>query len=295
MRVQPSGWTFFNAEKSERCAVLEPQLRSALAELKTSWPQNDALSASVINAARHAEVRAPDADGRPAVYVGGLSNTGAADVIAAMFRRRLGHRWLVAVEHMSDSPWPSQRQWLTPDVFGLFPLGRFQQINTEVNRLLVAQVVRGARRRHCQTFLDLFAGAGNFALPLSAAGLRGTAIEISTLSTQASQRAAAQQGLDDLECRNGRAADCLRDRGPADLVVVDPPRAGLGEAVASSAEGARRHIALCSCNPRTLVADLDKLRALGFQIDEATAFDMFPHTKHVEVLVWLQRRIPSQS
>jgi 23S rRNA (uracil1939-C5)-methyltransferase len=191
---------------------------------------------------------------------------------------------------------PPESSWarhpLTESVHLLAPPGAFTQVNWAVNRRLVAEVVAGASQRHARSFADLHCGAGNFALPLLAAGLRGVGIDAHELSIRAARVAARQQGLGG-EFVAGDVVDVLRDgiaRGVAhDLVLLDPPRTGMREGLDLVARTARRHIALCACDPATGARDLSRLCELGWQIESLAAFDMFPHTHHVELLAWLGR------
>jgi 23S rRNA (uracil1939-C5)-methyltransferase len=75
-----------------------------------------------------------------------------------------------------------------------------------------------------------------------------------------------------------------------DLVVVDPPRGGLGENVIrglAKLEPAR--LTYVSCDPSTLARDLGQLSGLGYQIDEAHLIDLFPQTFHIESVFHLAR------
>jgi tRNA/tmRNA/rRNA uracil-C5-methylase (TrmA/RlmC/RlmD family) len=74
-----------------------------------------------------------------------------------------------------------------------------------------------------------------------------------------------------------------------DVVVADPPRAGLGSARLAVTRLARRNVVLCSCNPRSLVRDVAALVAEGFRVESVTLFEMFPQTPHLESVVWLER------
>jgi len=73
-----------------------------------------------------------------------------------------------------------------------------------------------------------------------------------------------------------------------DLLVVNPPRRGIGEQLATriEASGVER-VLYSSCNPRTLAADLAHLPSM--RVVRSRLFDMFPHTEHAEVLVELVR------
>jgi tRNA/tmRNA/rRNA uracil-C5-methylase (TrmA/RlmC/RlmD family) len=72
-------------------------------------------------------------------------------------------------------------------------------------------------------------------------------------------------------------------------VVIDAPRAGAREVVSAAAKLSSRSIVVCSCNVETLARDLAAFKAEGFALDELRAFDMFPHTQHLEALAWLTR------
>ena len=79
--------------------------------------------------------------------------------------------------------------------------------------------------------------------------------------------------------------------GPPDLVVVDPPRAGLaGKALRRLGRLEAPRIVYVSCNPTTLAGDVKTLRAdFGYELVRARPVDMFPHTPHVECVSLLER------
>ena len=73
-----------------------------------------------------------------------------------------------------------------------------------------------------------------------------------------------------------------------DLIIVNPPRRGLGKSLCDSlSEFAPKAIVYSSCNPHTLMSDLEYIT--GYQITKVQMFDMFPHTDHFEVLVMLEQ------
>ncbi len=185
-----------------------------------------------------------------------------------------------------------QRFELTPQVYLLAPPGCFTQVHWQLNRALVAQVVAGARARGATSFLDAYAGCGNFALPLLGAGLSGKAIESHPLAIRAASEAARRQGLPAQGFLSGdsaaRGRELLRQGQRFDLVLLDPPRAGVKHGLAELAALARGWLVMCSCNPVTLARDLKALLEQGFVLEELTAFDMFPETHHLETLVWLR-------
>ena len=91
----------------------------------------------------------------------------------------------------------------------------------------------------------------------------------------------------------GQVVEELRDRsGDPDVVIVDPPRAGLaGKALRRLGKLGARRIVYVSCNPTTLASDVKALRdEYGYELRRARPVDMFPHTPHVEVVALLERR-----
>ncbi|MGO1612416.1 MAG: 23S rRNA (uracil(747)-C(5))-methyltransferase, partial [Brevibacterium aurantiacum] len=74
-----------------------------------------------------------------------------------------------------------------------------------------------------------------------------------------------------------------------ECVIVNPPRRGIGARLSAALEESGiDHIVYSSCNPLTLAKDLDRMPS--YTVERARVFDMFPHTKHLEVAVVLQRR-----
>ena len=171
------------------------------------------------------------------------------------------------------------------------PPDAFVQVNWDVNLLIVAEIVEGARRRQVRRFLDLYAGAGNFTLALAAAGFSGVSVEGHQSAALSARRSLEARGFANVEVRADDVRAVLPTLGtavePFDLVVLDPPRAGAAEILTSLVELAPRAIAYCSCDPVTLARDLRTLVARGYTLEAVSGFDMFPGTHHLEALAWL--------
>lgn len=283
MRVDRRGVpVFFNANKSESCPVVRSSVLDTIRSLKSALGNADLLQP-----VSHLEVRGCD-DERASVF---LVFAGAPNrQVALELRDRLTHT-LVGYRGMAPSEHPHQRCRITDRTEAFVPLGSFVQVNDGVNRALVSHVVSGARERGVRSFLDLYAGSGNFALALAEAGIAGTAVELDSVAVDKMRVAARVQNLRDLEASVGESvqlASRWMELGRfADLVIIDPPRAGVRRGLIEMATCGRTHVVVCSCNPPTLSRDLAQLLRAGMTIERLTAFDMFPHTAHLEVAAWL--------
>jgi 23S rRNA (uracil1939-C5)-methyltransferase len=265
------------------CVVADPRINQALASIRRlarRFP--DALGGF-----SDVELRATRTD----VIARFVPRDGIKPIAAEPFLRALGKELRVAATER-EAQALSERRSLTADVFVEIPADAFSQINEPVNRELVAAVLAGAKARALSSFCDLFAGVGNFALPLARSGLTGVMVERTPSAVLAAQRAAAEQGIPKLKARTADAAraltDLVREGQRFDLVVLDPPREGAPEVVAGIPQLSPRAVAYVACDPVTLSRDLKPLLAAGLVIKSVQAFDMFPRTHHFEILVWLE-------
>ncbi|MEW5838749.1 MAG: 23S rRNA (uracil(747)-C(5))-methyltransferase RlmC [Pseudomonadota bacterium] len=167
----------------------------------------------------------------------------------------------------------------------------FFQTNTEVAAALYRTACDWAAELAPQDAWDLFCGVGGFALHLAPV-VRGkvTGIEISAEAIASAQQTAAQLGLESAQFRALSADDFAQGRlDVPELVVVNPPRRGLGADLCAYLEqSSLRWLLYSSCNAQSLAQDLARMP--GLVPLRAQLFDMFPHTTHGEVLVLLARR-----
>jgi len=173
------------------------------------------------------------------------------------------------------------------------PGGGFTQVNWAVNAELTQALLKGAEERAARSFLDLYAGVGNFTVPLARAGLSGIAVELERTATAALREALREQGLESVKVIEGDVAVALTRRGidtGMDLAVLDPPRAGAKAALEPLVALRPRAIAYVACDPVTLARDLRFVTAHGYELESVICFDMFPQTHHVETLAWLSAR-----
>src|SRR5919204_4594903 len=146
-----------------------------------------------------------------------------------------------------------------------------------------------------QTLYDLYCGIGPIGLTLASRSLTVWGIEVSEESVACALENAELNGITNAAFfagNVGAAVDELRERsGDPDVVVVDPPRAGLaGNALRRTGRIGAPRLVYVSCNPTTLASDVKVLRTeYGYRLERARPVDMFPHTPHVETVTLLTR------
>ncbi|MFC5731649.1 MULTISPECIES: 23S rRNA (uracil(747)-C(5))-methyltransferase RlmC [Nocardioides] len=168
----------------------------------------------------------------------------------------------------------------------------FFQTNTEVAAALYRQARDWVADLAPRRVVDLYCGVGGFALHLAAAGRTVTGIEISAdaiASAERSRDEAALPGELRFVVGDATAPEHAALIDEADLVVVNPPRRGLGPELSRRIEeSGPPHVLYSSCNPQTLARDLADLAS--YAPVRAQVLDMFPQTPHSEVLVLLRRQ-----
>jgi 23S rRNA (uracil747-C5)-methyltransferase len=165
----------------------------------------------------------------------------------------------------------------------------FFQTNTHVAEALYDQArswVDGLA--DVRTLWDLYCGVGGFALHLGATGREVLGVEVSGDAIAAARATAAELGVPAQFVAGDATAYALGAGTVPDLVVVNPPRRGIGADLAGWLEQSGvRHVVYSSCNAESLARDLALMPSL--RPVEARVLDMFPHTTHYEVLVLLSR------
>ncbi len=165
------------------------------------------------------------------------------------------------------------------------PSASFAQVNAEMAEVLRAYVLERARAFNPKSAVDAYSGAGDVAIALREDGVSVTAIELDPDGAEwsASKLTGSSRAV------RGRVEDELPAALPADLVILNPPRAGVDARVTETleAEATRlRGVIYISCNPATLARDLSRLPS--YRVESLHAFDMFPQTAHVETVCELR-------
>ena len=131
---------------------------------------------------------------------------------------------------------------------------------------------------------DVFAGAGMFSLPLADAGADVVAIELSGSAVRDLRRNADANGLFvDAICDD--AVRALDQPEGTDVVLVDPPRAGLEKRVLEGiCQAAPARVVYVSCDPQTMARDAARFAEQGYRLVRTCPVDLFPQTYHVETV-----------
>jgi 23S rRNA (uracil1939-C5)-methyltransferase len=163
---------------------------------------------------------------------------------------------------------------------GSRPAASFEQVNPPVASALRDALVERAMTVSPRSAIDAYAGTGATAAALVARGVRVTAIEVDAEAAAFAAACLPDEGT----VLAARVEDAIAGVLPADVVVLNPPRAGLDARVIEALRRAPRPRAIlyASCDPATLARDVGRLPEYG--IRALQAFDMFPQTAHVETL-----------
>jgi 23S rRNA (uracil1939-C5)-methyltransferase len=171
--------------------------------------------------------------------------------------------------------------------YAVSPLS-FIQGNWQLNRKVVDLIKISLGPLEGMKILDLYAGAGNFSIPL-AAEAEMTAVE--------GNMHAVNDGMKNLEMNNisncrfvHESAESFQIKDRFDVVLLDPPRPGLTNKVMRNVlKGKPERIVYVSCNPATFARDLKKLLSI-YDIESVRMVDFFPQTFHIESVAFLRLR-----
>jgi 23S rRNA (uracil1939-C5)-methyltransferase len=171
----------------------------------------------------------------------------------------------------------------------------FLQTNTRMAERLYELAREAAALTRDETVYDLYCGTGTIALTLARDALTVWGVEVSEESVACAIENAELNGIANAAFYAGEVGDSLEElaerAGPPDVVVVDPPRAGLsGKAVRRIGRLEPKRLVYVSCNPTTLAGNVKEFaRDWGLELRRVTPVDMFPHTPHVEAVALLTR------
>jgi len=211
---------------------------------------------------------------------GQLANLAGVGTVA--FRHRSGEPRCLVGDLMSQIEIAGRLMWL--------PAGSFCQTNVEMVAIVLQRIREAMRHRVLPQAADVYGGIGTFGVSLAGEVGHMTLIELDALAVEAARRTAHDWGLTNMTLMSRHAERALGDLPPLDLIIVDPPRSGLGPTVCDAmvANGARL-VAYVSCAPSSLARDLAVFERANFRVESLETFDFYPQTYHVECLAMLAR------
>ncbi len=161
----------------------------------------------------------------------------------------------------------------------------FVQVNAQLNRAMIQQALDLLELQAEDQVLELFAGLGNFTLPMARSGARVIAVEGDAGLVARGRDNARRQGLD----ADYHVADLFEPQSQANWlgagfnkVLLDPPRAGAEQILPAVLAPKPERVVYVSCHPASLARDARIVVDAGYRCESAGVMDMFPHTGHVE-------------
>ena len=163
----------------------------------------------------------------------------------------------------------------------------FTQVNSDINRRMIARVLDMLALEHSDSVLDLFCGLGNFTLPMARLAGSVTGVEGEAGLVGRARDNARLNGIDNVTFHAADLAEDQRDAawagGGYSKVLLDPPRSGAAGVMDVLGNIHPRRLVYVSCHPGSLARDAGTLAHVhGYRLRAAGVMDMFPHTSHVE-------------
>lgn len=180
------------------------------------------------------------------------------------------------------------------DVFYRISPLAFFQVNPLQTERLYGKALEFAGLTGGEIVWDVYCGIGTISLFLAKKAKKVYGVEIVPEAIKDAIENAKLNNLENTEFFAGKAEEVLPDwyeknKGKADVVVVDPPRKGCEEVVLNTIAGMEaKRIVYVSCDSATLARDLARLEALGYKVSDVQAVDMFPNSSHVECVIMMQ-------
>jgi 23S rRNA (uracil1939-C5)-methyltransferase len=290
--------------------LLTTDLGNAIREAVRDWAREERLpaysQATGEGYLRHLVVREGRNTGQALVVLvtapGERFETGYLVDVLRRFPEVRSIHWAINDTPAERTSLPTQLLWgdeaIEESILGLRFRVRpnaFLQTNTEMAEQLYELVRESAALTGEENVFDLYCGTGTVGLSLAGQARDVWGLEISEESVACAIENAELNGIENARFFAGNVGQAIdelvEEAGAPDLVVVDPPRAGLaGKALRRLGRIGAPRIVYVSCNPTTLASDVKVLREdFGYELRRCRAVDMFPHTPHVESVSLLER------
>ena len=264
-----------------QCQVSTPLINTALEALQ----QVDGASRKLLTLCEQIELREASVEPRLVVR---LFARPKVNLDARKFAPLFAQGSRVVVVGQPDDASVLQRYSLPGSVELRVPASAFTQVNQHINQEMVKAVLQAAARHGVASFVDAYAGAGNFTLPLLAHGLTGEALDSHAAGIYCARGVARDQSWPHDGFQVGDARTLMESFATAkrrfDLILLDPPRDGAKNALDAALRLKPKLVILIACDPVALARDLQWLVTAGARVESLTLFDMFPQTHHFETL-----------
>ena len=173
----------------------------------------------------------------------------------------------------------------------------FYQVNRDCAELMFTKALEYAGLTGTERVIDAYAGVGTIGLIAAEKAEKIISVELNRDAVRDAKENAKINGISNVSFYCADATDFLAEMAAegekADLVIMDPPRAGSTEKFMKSVVRlSPKKILYISCNPETLARDLRFFISNQYRIKKCQPFDMFPFTEHVETVVSLVRKTP---
>jgi len=171
----------------------------------------------------------------------------------------------------------------------------FYQVNPAQTEKLYEKAISCAKLTGKEKVIDAYCGTGTIGIIASKCAKEVYGVELNKDAIKDAITNAKRNDVKNIRFINDDAGKYMvslaEKKESIDVVIMDPPRSGSDEAFLSSVvKLSPRRVVYVSCNPETLARDLKYLTKKGYKVTEATPYDMFPHTAHVESVVCLSRK-----
>ena len=274
----------------DNCLIASHPLNAVIAPLRSCLDQ---LATNI----EHIEIVAGDEPGQTVITLAANDSLNSRDEELCARLVDAGNRIDGVIVHGNDwrKTWgnPSITVALQNDLALKLDADTFTQVNAEANRLMLTELLNAAALGKSDRVLELYAGAGNFTLPMAKRAGEITAVEGSRNAVTSGKLNGQRNGVDNIHwvCAPvpRAAAQLKKQRQNFTKIVIDPPRTGAKGIEADIAALGAAMILYVSCNPTTLARDLAALSRHGYKLEFVQPIDFFPHTFHVESLAVITR------
>jgi 23S rRNA (uracil1939-C5)-methyltransferase len=206
----------------------------------------------------------------------------------------------IVADDSGDSEGPTgvlREEFLKEELCGLkwkISPGAFFQTNTEMAERLYAVATEYAGLSGTEKVFDLFCGIGTIGLTMAAKAGEVWGVEIVPEAIEDAERNARLNGIGNAHFLAANVRTGVRpllvQAGKPDVVVIDPPRAGLSQKMIRRViECEAKKIVYVSCNPTTLAPNAAQLVEAGYRLTRVRPVDMFPQTPHIECVALLEK------